>query len=81
MMAEMEALFRQDPDTKKNGGWQNLMVGLQEKCDRAHGTLNVTTADREKIKRYAFGYGNGGWENRLVTTFGRHLGPKLDREG
>ncbi len=77
---EMESLFRQDPETRRRGGWQSLLVGLQDKCDRGTGALNITMKDRKRIRMYAFNYGNGGWENRLVTTFGAHLGPQLDHD-
>lgn len=75
---EMAALFRQDPGTKHDGGWQSLIVGLQEKCGKENGAINLTSSDRQRIRQYAFDYGNGGWENRLVASFGRHLGPRLD---
>jgi hypothetical protein len=74
----MDELFTQAPDTRGDGGWQSLLVGLQEKCDRAIGSISLTPTDRQRIHKYAFGYGKGGWEARLVSTFGRHLGPKLD---
>ena len=77
---EMAALFRQDPGTKKDGGWQSLLVGLREKCNQSNGAISLTLKDRRRIAMYAFKYGNGGWESRLVATFGRHLGPKLDKE-
>ncbi len=76
--AELEALFRQDPSTRQNGGWQSLIVGLQDACDQATAAISVSMSQRRRIRMYAFKYGNGGWENRLVTAFGRHLGPKLD---
>jgi hypothetical protein len=40
--AEMDELFTQDPDTKGHGGWQSLLVALQEKCDRAIGSISLT---------------------------------------
>lgn len=75
---EMEALFRQDPRTKSDGGWQSLLVGLQGACDKPTGAITVTMKQRMRIRMYASKYGNGGWESRLVTAFGRHLGAKLD---
>ena len=77
--AEMTALFRQDPDKKRNGGWQSLMVSMQEGCDRATGNLLLTPDQLRRIPQYAFDYGNGGWESQLLAAFGRHLGPKLGR--
>ena len=75
--AEMEILFRQDPATKDDGGYQSFLVSLQEKVDRETGIIDLTESDLEKIHRYAFHYGNGGWENRLVGIFGRVLGDRL----
>jgi hypothetical protein len=76
--SEMAALFRQDPRTRSDGGWQSLLVGLQDACDRATGAISVTLRQRRRIRMYAFKYGNGGWESRLVAAFGRHLGTNLD---
>jgi hypothetical protein len=75
---EMRALYRQAPTTRRDGGWQSLLVGLQDACDRTTGAISITMRQRQRIRMYAFKYGNGGWESRLVATFGRHLGPKLD---
>ncbi|MEJ1975231.1 MAG: hypothetical protein WDN49_03355 [Acetobacteraceae bacterium] len=77
---EMEALFRQDPAKRADGGYQSLLVGLQDNCDRATGAITVTAKQRARIKMYAFRYGKGGWEDQLTTAFSRHLGPNLDRE-
>lgn len=78
--AERRSLFKQAAATEKDGGWQSLMVGLQRKCDQQTGAIAIDEADVEKIRRYAFTYGNGGWESRLVAIFGRQLGPKLDKQ-
>ena len=77
---EMEALFRQDASKRKDGGYQSLLVGLQDNCDRTTGSITVMVTQRARIRKYAFQYGNGGWEDRLTTTFARHLGPLLDKE-
>jgi hypothetical protein len=75
---EMEAVYRQDPTTKKDGGFQSLLVGLQEACNRETGAITLTLKQRRRIRMYAFKYGNGGWESRLLAAFGCHLGPGLD---
>ena len=77
--AEISILFRQDPGTENDGGYQGLLVGLQRKVNRGTGSLDLTPDELEKIPRYAFEYGQGGWENRLVGIFGRTLGPRLGR--
>jgi hypothetical protein len=76
---EIAILFRQDPATKDDGGWQKLLVTLQELTDRDSGEIQIPPRIFERISRYAFDYGNGGWETSLTSIFGRHLGPKLGR--
>lgn len=76
---EMDTLFIQPPGTKGDGGFQSLLVNLQSRTNRATGELNLTSILIERIARYAFDYGNGGWENRLTSIFGRVLGPRLGR--
>lgn len=76
---EITVLDRQDPSTGPDGGWQGLLVRLQNKVNRATGELVLDAQDLEQIPRYAFDYGNGGWEDRLTGIFGRTLGPGLGR--
>lgn len=76
---ELAVLDRQAPSTKENGGWQNLLVTLQEKVNRETGSMTLDVSDLERIQRYAFSYGNGGWENRLREIFQRTLGPTLGK--
>lgn len=76
---EISILFRQDPRTKGDGGYQGLLVKLQRRIDRVTGVIDLKSDDLEKIPRYAFNYGQGGWENRLVGIFGRVLGSRLGR--
>ena len=77
---EIDVLFLQHPRTERRGGYQSFLVQLQRKTDRATGCLRLSAYDLERIPRYAFSYGNGGWENRLRRIFERHLGPRLGRE-
>lgn len=76
---EIAKLMKQDPAKKKDGGWQSLLVRLQTRVDKATGEITLTERDLERIPRYAFDYGNGGWETRLTGAFGRTLGPRLGR--
>lgn len=62
-----------------SGGFQSLIEALQQKLDPITGHLALSTSDLEKIGRYAFDYGNGGFEGRLRKIFERELGPKLGR--
>lgn len=74
---EQSILFRQNPKTRKDGGWQSLLVKLQKQTNLRTGIIYLTPKDIERIHRYAFKYGNGGWEDRLTSIFGRTLGPRL----
>jgi hypothetical protein len=74
---EMSEIFKQDPRTAKDGGFQGLLVGFQRRLDRATGRLPLTARDARRIRSYAFKYGNGSWENRLRRAFGRVLGSDL----
>lgn len=75
---EREILYRQDPSQKKKGGWQSLLVTLQELTNEATGEIILPPIIMEKISRYAFDYKQGGWEDRLKGIFERTLGPRLD---
>lgn len=59
--------------TVGQGGYQGLLQHLQAKLDQQTGQITLTDEDRGKICRYAFDYGNGGWENQLRSIFGPHL--------
>lgn len=76
---ERQELFRQRPATKQDGGFQSLLVSLRKRTNPTTGDLILTSSDLERIARYAFDYGNGGWENRLIKIFARHVGPRLGR--
>lgn len=69
--AEMAELMQ---PTVGQGGFQGLLQHLQGKLDQNTGQMDLTDEDRGKICRYAFDYGNGGWENQLKAIFGHHLG-------
>lgn len=75
---EKEILFRQSPLTGKDGGWQSLLVGLQRVLNEQTGEIALSSKILDRIQRYAFKYGNGGWEDRLRGIFERTLGPNLD---
>ena len=73
---ERTTLFLQRPG--RSGGYQNFLLSLQARL-RSDGSLTLTLEDLERIPRYAFDYGSGGWENRMKTIFARHLGADLGR--
>jgi hypothetical protein len=77
---ELEILFRQAPHTKNDGGWQQLLVALESRTNKTTGALTLTPAILDRIQRYAFDYGNGGWETRLRGIFERNLGAQLGRQ-
>lgn len=76
---EIAELDIQDPATEKNGGYQGLLVRLQKALDRTTGELYINDEDLLRIPKYAYNYGNGGWQNRLTRIFGRELGSNLGR--
>jgi hypothetical protein len=77
---EIAVLDEQDPSTRGDGGFQRLMVDLQNRLRRSTSELKLTDDDLQRIPQYAFDYKQGGWEDRLVRIFGRTLGPSLGRE-
>ena len=76
---EQTILNEQDPGTRSRGGYQSLLVRLQTRLNRATGEILLPPTFLERIQRYAFDYGRGGWEDRLTAIFGRVLGPRLGR--
>jgi hypothetical protein len=76
---EREILNKQDARTESDGGFQALLVTLQYLLDPMTGVIELPDVLLERIPRYAFGYGNGGWEGRLTAIFSRTLGPRLGR--
>ena len=77
--AEIDVLFEQDPSSEKNGGWQGLLVRLQRSVDTDTGVIKISGRDLVRIPKYAFDMGHGGWQGKLISIFGRTLGPKLGR--
>ena len=76
---EQEILFRQDPSSASDGGFQNLLVTLQSLLNESTGEIQLPPIILERIPRYAFDYRNGGWEDRLKVIFSRTLGDNLGR--
>jgi hypothetical protein len=77
--SERDELNRQAAHTIDNGGYQRLLVTLGQRLNTSTLQISLSDQDLERIARYAFDYGNGGWENRLKGIFGRVLGPNLGR--
>ena len=77
---EINALLEQDPATARDGGFQSLMVRLQENFRSGTQELRIEDKDLDDIQRYALDYNQGGWEERLMRIFRRNLGPTLGRE-
>lgn len=80
-VGELAELDRQSPATKSKGGFQGLLVGLQQTVNRVTRELTLSAKDLERIARYAFDYKRGGWQGRLTHIFGRTLGPNLGCSG
>ena len=47
--AELAILFRQDPATKDDGGWQRLLITLQELTDETSGEIIIPARIIERI--------------------------------
>ena len=76
---EARELQRQEPESADDGGYQSLLVKMQNQLDQDTNRLELDDQDLERIPRYAYCYGQGGWESRLRKIFQRTLGPGLDR--
>jgi hypothetical protein len=59
------------------GGFQDFLKQIRQRAAIRGGKLELTPDDIDKIRRYAFGYKDGGYEGRLRRIFERHLGPEL----
>lgn len=75
--AEYATVCIQDPDSRGDGGFQSLMVTLQDITDPTTHQMYLPVHLIERIRRYAFDYNNGGWEDRIKGIFSRHLGPDI----
>ncbi len=76
---ELDCLALQKESTASDGGFQGFMVKLQNQLNGVQ--LRLDADDLERIPRYAFEYSQGGWEDRLIRIFKRHLGADLKGEG
>ena len=74
---EVAALQLQEPETVGDGGFQSLLVKLQAQLEPDTNELLLCDDDLVRIPKYAYGYGRGGWEDRLERIFLRTLGPGL----
>ena len=75
-----EELNELNRPVKGVGGFESLIRRLQKQVNHATAEIKLTDKDLDDIQRCAFDYKDGGFETRLVTIFGRVLGPKLGRE-
>ncbi|UOG31798.1 hypothetical protein [Leptospira noguchii] len=67
--SQKSALYKVDPNSRRNGGFQSLLVSLQEKCNPHGNSIELNIHEIERIKRYSQKYRNGGWQNTLKTIF------------
>ena len=70
---EMDELFRQDPLTAKDGGFQNFIVSLQKQARRRLLEIKLDENDIDRIRKYASDSSRGGWQKRILSIFGRVL--------
>jgi hypothetical protein len=76
---EFDALMQQDPASRSEGGFQSLLVTLQDNTDPHTKILVLPVHLIERINRYAFDYGQAEWEHTLKRLFSRSLGDGLDQ--
>jgi hypothetical protein len=76
---EFDALMQQDPASRSEGGFQSLLVTLQDNTDPHTKILVLPVHLIERINRYAFDYGQARWEHTLKRIFSRALGDGLDQ--
>ena len=74
------AVLNRPVNGKGKGGFESLFRRLRKQVNHHTGEINLTPKDLDAIQRYAFDYKSGGFESRLLTIFGRVLGPRLGRE-
>jgi hypothetical protein len=70
---EIAELFRQDPSTAKDGGFQAFIVALQKQTIRATSEIKLDEDDLERIRKYAGDSKHGGFQKRILDIFGRLL--------
>jgi hypothetical protein len=75
-----EEIAELDRPVRGIGGFEGLIRRLQKQVNHATAEIKVSDKDLDDIQRYAFDYEQGGFEGRLLSIFGRVLGPKLGRE-
>ena len=70
---ELDELFRKDPATAGDGGFQKFIVDLQQKVRRPLSEIRLEDDDIDRIRQYASDSTRGGWQTRVLTIFGRVL--------
>lgn len=69
--SEIATLCLQNPLTKSDGGFQSLLVELQQQLNKVTGLIVLYAKYIERIYRYSHKYNHGGWQNMLRRIFGR----------
>ncbi len=67
--SQISLLKKVKPSERRKGGFQSLIVGLQEKVDKKDHTIDLSGKDIGRINRYANKYRNGGWQTYLRRIF------------
>lgn len=68
---EIELLQMED-GTRNRGGFPEFCRALSVRL--RDGSLEILDAEVDRIERYATGYGEGGWNQRMNRIFNRTLG-------
>jgi hypothetical protein len=70
---EFNELKKQDPKSKGKGGFQGLLVRLQQKVNQSTLEIELSETDIDRIIRYGRDPKKGGWQSRVQKIFGRHF--------
>jgi len=70
---EFDALMQQDSRTKRDGGFQRFLVGLQDRTNSQTREVDLSQRDLGRILRYKSNPKKGGWQSRFNKIFGRHF--------
>jgi hypothetical protein len=71
--AELRELMKHDPSSKHRGGFQRLLVNLQQRVDKRTGELDLFEPEMTTIMRNGRNPSKGGWQASLHRIFGRHF--------
>jgi hypothetical protein len=70
---EFDELMKFDPATKRRGGFQRLLIGMQVRINRVTRELTISDHEMDMILRHGRQPYKGGWQKSIMKIFGRHF--------